>query len=583
MRMWHRFQILMLLLMATTMTLSPARAQQILGSPYGVPANAPGTGYPGGGYPGNVYPGSLGQGPPPGFLPHSSISPFENAFEQHVESDGLWFKKVIGPLSPLNNYHFNVDYTRTTTRRLQGLIGDPNAPTFTQDAANGITPTTRDTGVNATNALFLPTFPGFDSQISGNLLARGIKLSGGIDNQTGWKFGWDVSYNGDSTNVFDARAQREADQLRSTSATFLNATNGVVNGPNNTALPTNFNNLDERNIIETQILGPGDFSAGPLANNFGVLGTGTQILDRQLFPFGAIGLQNGVDIDGFTQLFDLDFVIRQKVESYGAGLHFAAAPIYESGSLKIRPLIGARFFRLEEGFGFTGVDSGLNYSVNVPDGIDDDNDFIIDNVAENGTATFTNPITDPARETLIRSFINSDVRSVTAGPEIGIEYEVAQRKGLKITGSTRVGVLVNSESYNLSGDNIGDTFTTVVDPVTGFTVNQDLFDTTTTGVGLTQNAFTDTLSTTHISPLFEQQLNADIPIFSRIPVLRDIWQLENANFRLGWKYTWIGEVANPTQSIVFTSNPRAGIFPTISPERGSFWQNQFNFGINWEY
>lgn len=577
MRMWHRFQILMLLLTATIMTFSTARAQEMMGSPYGAPGFMPG----GGGYPGG-YPGASAQGIPPGFNPHSSIAPFENAFEQHYESDGLWFKRVIGAMSPLNSYHFNVDYTRTTTRAMSDLIGDGNAPTFIQDAANATTPTDRDGGLTFPDVLFQPTFPEFNSQISGNILSRGIKLSGGINNQTGWKFAWDVSYNGDSNNVFDARAKREAEQLRSVEAIFLSATNGVVNGPNSTGLPTNLRTVNERNIVETQILNARVFDTAD-AEDFGVLGTTAEILDRQLFPYGGIGLQNGVEIDGVTQLFDLDFIVRHSLESYGAGFHFAASPIYESGSFQVRPLIGGRYFRLHEGFGFNGVDSGLDYQVNQPDGLDDDGDFIIDNVAENGTNTFTDPITDDTREILVRSFINSQVRSTMAGPEVGVEYEMARNKGVRLTGSTRVGALVNSERLSLSGDNIGDVFATETDPITGLIVNSQLFDTSTAGGALTQNAFNDSNSTTHISPLFEQQFNADIPIFSRIPILRDIWQLESAKLRLGYKYTWIGEVANPTQSIVFASNPRAGLFPHLSTERDDFWQSQFNFGINWEY
>ncbi|MEP3482501.1 MAG: hypothetical protein ABJZ55_24885 [Fuerstiella sp.] len=570
----------MLLLIATTMTFSTARAQQMMGSSYGAPAFMPGGGYPGG-YQGG-FPGASAQGPPPGFNPHPGISPYENSFEQHYESDGLWFKRVIGAMSPLNTYHFNVDYTRTTTRAMAGLIGDQNAVTFTQGGINANTSTTRDTGLTFPDVLFLPTFPEFNSHITQNILTRGIKLSGGVNNETGWRFAWDVSYNGDSSNVFDAREQREANQLRSVDATLLTATGGVINGPGQTGLPTNLRNINERDIIENQILNARVFDAAD-AENFGVLGSTSEILDRQLFPFGGIALQNGVNPDGITQLFDLDFVVRHSLESYGAGFHFAASPIYESGGFQIRPIVGGRYFRLEEGFGFNGVDSGLDYQVNEPDGIDDDNDFVIDNVAENGNNNFTDPITDDTRQILVRSFIDSQVRSTMAGPEIGFEYEVAKRKGLRITGSTRVGALVNSERINLTGDNIGDVFATVTDPVTGLIVNSQLFDTTTEGGVLTQNAFSDTSATTHISPLFEQQLNADIPIFSRIPVLRDIWQLEHAKFRFGYKYTWIGEVANPTQSIVFASNPQAGLFPTISTERDAFWQSQFNFGVNWEF
>lgn len=585
MRMWHRFQILMLLLTATTTTCSAVRAQEMMGSPYGgAPAFMAGQG---------GYPGASGQGVPPGFLPHPNIAPFENSFEQHYNSDGLWFKRVIGGMSPMNDYYFNVDWTTTRTRKMRGLVGDPMAPTFVQTAANPPTPpvpSDRDAAVTFPDVNFLPMFPRHDSRVTGALSNSGIRLSGGVHNKVGWRFSWNVGYDGDSSDVYDARKNREGAQLRSIDATFLNASNGIVPGNGSTGLQYSLKNVTERQIVEQQILNTPIFDTTD-TRDFGAFGSTFDILDRQLYPYGSIGLQTGLDLNdprvdpltnievgGVRQLFDLDFIIRHSLETYGAGFHFASSPMYESGSLQIRPLVGARFFRVYEGFHFRGADSGLAYDANQPDGIDDDGDFVTDNVAEDGQTNFVDPIIDNSDEIIIRSFVNNQVRSTMAGPEAGIEYEVARRKGVRFTGSTRVGALINTERMRLNGDNIGDPFAVDLNGVT-----TQMFDTSTENGQLSQNAFSSTMTTTHVSPLFEQQLNAEVPIFSRIPVLRDVWQLEGAKLRLGWKYTWIGEVANPTQSIVWTANPQAGLFPTLKTERESFWQNQFNVGINWEY
>ena len=87
----------------------------------------------------------------------------------------------------------------------------------------------------------------------------------------------------------------------------------------------------------------------------------------------------------------------------------------------------------------------------------------------------------------------------------------------------------------MRGDNIGDTFTTeeVVDPEPGAPTEQlrDMFDTGATTNGLTQNAFTDSRGGMHLSPMFEQGFSAQIPLFHRIPVLRDMKILENANLQ----------------------------------------------------
>ena len=167
------------------------------------------------------------------------------------------------------------------------------------------------------------------------------------------------------------------------------------------------------------------------------------------------------------------------------------------------------------------------------------------------------------------------------GPEIGFEYSVGERGSLSLNGSTRVGVLFNNERATLAGDNIGDTLRT--DLVDGLSELTDMFDTTTADGQLTQNAFADSMSTTHVSPMFEQSFRAEVPLFERIPVLRDMPQLEHATFRAGWTFTWIGEVADPGQQITWLSRPRDGVFPTLKVSRNDFFQHTLDLGIHWEF
>lgn len=574
MRIWHRLKNLTLLLLVIFVA-AEAVAQNMPGYPsYGPPAGMAG---PPPGY-------AQGAGMPPSFQASPTISPYQNTFEQHVHSDGLWFKRVIGGMTNPNDYYFNVDYTRTKSRTLRGVFGNSTAPTFDQEAILANTTTTRNAAVVFPDALTLPTFARHDI---GQLLAnegQGIRLSGGIKNKTGWRFAWNASYNGSSTNTFDARANLQRPNTQN--LLLLQATDFVSNG----ALPSNLLGLDEREIVFDQILGAREFDDGD-ADDYQLFGTTSEILDRQLYPLGGIGIQTGealapgnFDTFGTNQLFDLEFILSHEVQSYGTGFHFSSSPMYEKGDLQVRPIFGGRFFRLQEGIGFVGADSGLDYTVNTPDGVDNDTDGLIDNVEENGTLNFQNLETDITRQVLVRSFVNSNVRSSMAGPEAGIEYELAKKKDVTFSGSTRVGALVNTEKMDLSGDNIGNTFSVAVDPTdaAGNTIKDQLFDTTTLS-GATQNAFSDTATSTHISPMFEQSLAAELPIFSRVPVLRDIWQLEHARLRLGWTYTWIGEVADPNGSIVWESNPIDGRFLQLKTQRTSYWQNQFNVGLNWEF
>ncbi|MCA9058301.1 MAG: hypothetical protein KDA85_07370, partial [Planctomycetaceae bacterium] len=153
-----------------------------------------------------------------------------------------------------------------------------------------------------------------------------------------------------------------------------------------------------------------------------------------------------------------------------------------------------------------------------------------------------------------------------------------------LSGSTRVGVMFNRESIRINGDNIGGYMgrEVIPDPITGANVLLRMFDTDTTN-GPTQNAFADDHSSVHLSPLFEQGLNVSVPIFSRIPVLQDAWQLDDAKLNLGWTFLWVGDVADPNQSVVWQASPQSNVFPKVKPDRFSFIQNSLSVGIDWAY
>jgi hypothetical protein len=144
--------------------------------------------------------------------------------------------------------------------------------------------------------------------------------------------------------------------------------------------------------------------------------------------------------------------------------------------------------------------------------------------------------------------------------------------------------MFNEEKIHLSGDNIGNFMGVQVtpDPVTGNDLETQMFDTNTTQ-GPSQNAFTDQDSTVHLSPLFEQGLNVQLPIFGAVPVLKDIQLLEEANLNLGWNWLWVGQIADPNESILYQSSPLLNVFPEIQTERGNLFQNTLSVGVNWNY
>lgn len=555
MRIRPRLKTMVPMLLALTMS-AESGAQMMEYPSYGAPS------FMGG--PSPAYSAIDPSGMPGSFQPHPMISPYQNAMEQHYNDDGVWFRKVFGHTAALNNYFFNLSYTQTKTRGLTGRVGDESAPTFTQEEAIDGT-----TNSNLPDALFLNNFNPVNGNITPDNVGSGIRINTGFRNAMGWGLNIDVDWLAPTNRTYNSREGFESVRLSSVTALDLEASNGE--GTFNNAFANNFR---ERQIVEDEIL-TGDILLN-LAADFGLFGGADDVLDRQLFNLHAIPLQNGVDRDGFNQRFDLDFITQHSVEVYTGSTTFVAPVIYETDSLKVSPVVGGRFSRINERFGFVGVDSGLVYAQNIPDGVDDDNDFVVDNVAETGTATFAQG--NPSTDSIIRAFVDSSVQTSLAGPELGVEYTIGEGDGFKIKGATKVGALFNREKLRLSGDNIGDTVTTTVDLVSGDTILQDLFD---TGSGL--NAFESNKETTHISPMFQQSLSAEIPLFSRVPVLRDMWQLENASLQLGWTYLFVGEIADPLQSINWLTNPRAGLTPTIDVQRSKFFQNSFTAGINWEF
>lgn len=564
MSIWPRLTTVVPLLLALAVS-AESSAQMMAHPSYGAPT------FMGG--PQQAY--SAAPGMPPLYQTHPMISPYDHAMEQHFSSDGLWFKRTLSGMAQMNDYYFSLSYMQTKTRNLNGRVGDLSAPTYTiEETLNGV-------ATNLPDALSLNNFNPGEANFIPDVTGHGILMTGGMKNRNGWGFDWNVQWNGNSTSKYNSRANYESYRLSSINAMMLRATSGEG------VFPGALEAFNERTLVENDILTSGDITSA-LALDFGTFGTAADILDRQLFNLHAIPLQNGVDFDGFNQRFDLDYILEHSVESFGAGADFVSTAILESDNLKVSTVFGGQYMRVNEGMFFRGIDSGLIYEQNLPDGRDDDSDGVYDNVAETGTATFTegNPYGNIAigGDSLIRSFVDSSVQSTMGGPEIGLKYVLGDDDGFAIKGATKVGALFNHERVQLQGDNIGDTVTTTVDLVTGDTILQDMYNTTTsTAVPLTQNAFSDNKTSTHVSPMFQQSFTAELPIFSRIPVLRDVAKLEHAKFQAGWNFIWIGEVADPNQSITWVTNPRANLFPGINVKRSSFFQNSFNLGINWEY
>ena len=84
MRIWDRLKLFVPALMAILL-MAEASAQQMMGGPPAMMA-------------GPIYQSAY-QGIPQPYQASPTISPFQNAFEQTYNDDGLWFRKTIGAIS----------------------------------------------------------------------------------------------------------------------------------------------------------------------------------------------------------------------------------------------------------------------------------------------------------------------------------------------------------------------------------------------------------------------------------------------------------------------------------------------------
>lgn len=552
-----------------------------------------------------VPPSGMPQGMvPQGFQQYPTESPYQTLFEQNYNSDGLWFRDSnngFGAFSHPRDFFLNVEYTRSKTRDMRGTFGNPTVQSYRQqnDPENDeIIP----------GLAFYNYFNAANAGMIAPMINNGMRVSGGFWNADGTGLLVDASWVSEADSVFDARRTALTGRLDTSTILALRSAGG-------TTIPVgagfNLNGQTDLGITVNDILGIGVPFDEADATQYGVFGTTSEVLDRTLLNLYGLPIYDGRALGdpgsssvpgsantgmGVTVPYDIQFLMEHSLSTLGSSMDGAFAPFYERDGVKINPIVGGRFYRINEGFRFRGIDSGLAYGVNngdndtpdnakvfpVGNGEDDDDDFVTDNPAEGGgtAGTITFAQINPSDPVLVRAYLNSQVVSNMAGPEFGMHYTLGERRDFSIVGFTKLAAMFNNEKITIKGDNIFNHMN-VDDPTTP-TVLLDGFDTNNLN-GASANAFTDTDSSVHLSPLFEQSLTAEIPIFSNVPVLRNVQSLEDAKLRLGWTFVAVGEVADPNQSINYTSNPQLGLFPTVNVNRDSFYQNTFSIGVNWNY
>lgn len=252
----------------------------------------------------------------------------------------------------------------------------------------------------------------------------------------------------------------------------------------------------------------------------------------------VLPLFDGTQIDRIP--FSQVFRIQTDSESAGTSVNFISTESWgsRSGAFTIHPMWGIQYTFIREHFMFQGADSGEQISYTA-----------------DGAPDITSAVPLVPR---YWSALDSTVRSHLAGPHIGLWYRLGKDR-LAFKGSTKVGLMANHNRMDLNGQGIGNPY------LAGF--NNDL-------------RFEQFEDHTNVSPMIEQTITAEAPLFSYIPLLREIKLLEEAKLRVGYSILAFWEVTRPGDSIVWQGQP---LNPYIDVERTKWYVHGWNIGIDWRY
>ena len=240
---------------------------------------APYSGMPG------PYPayGPAPQSLPQSFSAHPFISPFDNLFEQTVNTDGLWFRNTVpgfGPTLKPRDVFMNIDFTRTKTRKLRGMVGAPGVQNYHQQndpESDGI----------VDDLEFYPYFDAASASMIPDMMSNGMRVGGGFWNPDGTGLLLNLHWAGDHTSTYDARANALASRLDTATILQLQQGAGIQTGR-----PMVFGQTTDIGLTENVILGPADAFNNINPPNFGAFGTIDDILDRTVLNLHGIPIQN---------------------------------------------------------------------------------------------------------------------------------------------------------------------------------------------------------------------------------------------------------------------------------------------------
>ena len=614
-----------------------------MGPPTGPPTsyNASLSGPEYGGYPQVIPPVPPSIGPTgvdgQSIQPYPTISPFNEGYTSFFNLGGIWDRVQR---NTDRHFYFNADFLFITTRSQPGIFGNPGAQSYVRQERDFInassTSSTSSTSTSSTSGTtnsgagnqllidegFIVNTPAqlasyFNYYNAVNLNNLGEPASNGAR----FTFGdWNPDHSGWAWTLW----------FGGTGVAELNAaqTDGFTQHPEDTERLEQIIKFLQNASPQTLIALGSPFSLDSIDVALGGVGkkdlTANQIFQMDLLNLRGLPVGDGSP-RGQTIPYDIYFDVRTTTSQIGTHLDYYFTPFLERKWLSVSAMVGAEYLNIREGLTFEGIDSGMLYggtsssssgntltldrdfkAQSTPNGIDDNQDGIIDNAASpepgpvssttSGSTTTTSTgflFSFPSPFALLPATIDIQTNTNLAGPTAGLHYLIGNSEGFHLIGETRFGLMANWETIELSGNNIGSTtrvngnFVNFPAELTGNRGNpqaeqaQDLFIPSPTDPN--PNAFDSSQQHSHISPLIAQSIILEAPVFQYVPILGKMWPFAHANLRGGYEFMWVGQVIQTNQSVDYEGDPMAGLKPRIEVDRGSWYSDNWSVGISWNW
>ena len=526
-------------------------------------------------------------GYPPGANAWPNVSPYAGPpVDSTAYENGFWYNLTR---QGSRRYYGSVDAVYgKSSKPTTTLIGAPNVNSLTADSLAGRTGGT--TGTTATTTATSLTYfnqapSGTGPTRSATATAGGGGAGGGLGGGTGTPTIFPSYDTGVLTDTLTGTG------VRGTWGWFNNDDTGfVVSGFMQSRGTSSWGLVDPALVIDPN----NQQNYNPILHLHAWFGVPLAGADTDATT-GAANSITGTTIPAGTQVindgavvpYDMGVNVSFTSRIAGGNTDWYFNPIYDSKSVKIRPLAGVKYVRLQEAFTFDGYDSGLGYTVNSQSGAGG----IGGGGATTGGSTggyLTPLVIQPTFSTpdVIHSHLASTALSNMIGSEIGIRMDLGGSK-FQFWTQTKAGALVNVSQRQIAGYNIGNDFNIIgTNPLPAMPNN------------IAATAFSTNSASTSLVPMFEQQFNFKVPIFNLIPYLNKMEIFERAQLTGGYTFLFLGDIYRPQNNInwnqtvlqpnigptgVATGATHVQIAPTLNDMKSSFYNSMFNLGVEWQY